>query len=55
MLGVFKLKVNGSSKRGILLYFIFEEFLGLLFMLCFSNIVLIVLVMFKGGFAPFHF
>lgn len=55
VLGVFKLKAGGSSKRSMLSYFIFEEFLGLIFLLSFNSLLLTALVIFKGGFAPFHF
>lgn len=49
------MKLNNSSSMGIVLYFIVQELIGIIFIIRSSIEVSFLVLITKGGFAPLHF
>lgn len=55
MLGLFKMKIAGAPSAALAYYFTVQEVCSVAFLVIRSNSFLVVFLLVKGGFAPFHF
>jgi hypothetical protein len=55
IVGLIKLKFYNNPVYTMAVYFFVQEISGVFFVLRFSTSTQIIIIIFKGGFAPFHF